>query len=216
MLIHQGKTYAQYEAMIASPWGSSARGRGGNHGSWKWVLVFWLLQRYLLTFNASLRWNYVGYVCKVVKNSTYLFFGQIRKKISPVKRYWPCIPSLVSRALHPWGTRDPRPMILAISRVSGRHPWPNPWHGETGIYPTGTREKDALTGRLTGLQITPIFEIWLPININNDEWILKLVCFLVTYNHIIKFMNNKLPYWKIWQQDKKILASIFSYVRTFT
>jgi len=30
MLIHQGKTYAQYEAMIALPWGSSARGRGGN------------------------------------------------------------------------------------------------------------------------------------------------------------------------------------------
>ena len=97
----------------------------------------------------------------------------------------------MSRALHPWGTRDPRPMILAISRVSGRHPWPNPWHGETGIYPTGTREKDALTGRLTGLQITPIFEIWLPININNDEWILKLVCFLVTYNHIIILMNYK-------------------------
>ena len=35
MLIHKGKTYAQYEVMIASPWGSSARGRGGNHGSWK-------------------------------------------------------------------------------------------------------------------------------------------------------------------------------------
>ena len=62
MLIYQGKTYAQYEVMIASPWGSSARGEEAEimvHGS---VLVFWLLQSYLLTFNASLRWNYVGYV----------------------------------------------------------------------------------------------------------------------------------------------------------
>ena len=27
MLMHQRKTYAQYDVMIASPWGSSARGR---------------------------------------------------------------------------------------------------------------------------------------------------------------------------------------------
>ena len=101
-------------------------------------------------------------------------------------------------------------MILAISRVSGRHPWPNPWHGETGVYPTGTREKDDLSGRLTGLQITPIFEIWLPININNDEWILKLVCFLVTQNHIIRFMNNKTANIENFGNRIRKLASIFS------
>ena len=96
-----------------------------------------------------------------------------------------------SLTLHPWGTRDPRPMILAISRVSGRHPWPNPWHGETGVYPTGTREKDALSGRLTGLKLPLFLRYRLPININNDEWILILVCFLVIYNHTIIFMNIK-------------------------
>ena len=86
----------------------------------------------------------------------------------------------------------PQPGLCTRGEPVTRDPWFWPFRGCRVDTRDPTRDterrvstqpapvkKDALSARLTGLQITPIFEIWLPININNDEWILKLVCVLV-------------------------------------
>ena len=49
MLIHHGKTYAQYEVMIASPWGSSARGR--RRKSWLRLVSVSVLAFAKVSFN---------------------------------------------------------------------------------------------------------------------------------------------------------------------
>ena len=55
-----------------------------------------------------------------------------------------------------------QPVTTRDGYLPNRHPW-----------------KRCFVGSVDGSSnYRPIFEIWLPININNDQWILKLVCFL--------------------------------------
>ena len=88
------------------------------------------------------------------------------------------------------------PVTQPVTRRDGYLPNRHPW-------------KRCFDGSVDGSSNYPYFWDMATNQYHNDEWILKLVCFLVTYNHIIKFMNNKLPYWKIWQQDRKFWLLFF-------